>query len=144
MSAAIDVEYFRAFGFLVLREFFDPNPLAAEIDQVLQDGLVSSADVTRYGGIQFQYVPMMTAKTPASLSLLDRTEAVAEAVLGASVIPTRAKAVRYLANTPWHVDSDLPVASIGLAAYLEPLTAENGAIRVLPGSHRSDLGDQIR
>jgi hypothetical protein len=33
----------------------------------------------------------MTAKTPVSLSLLDRVEAVAAVVLGGSVLPTRAK-----------------------------------------------------
>jgi hypothetical protein len=36
------------------------------------------------------------------------------------------------------------VASLGCAAYLEPLKAETGALRVLPGSHRPGLGDAIR
>jgi len=41
----------------------------------MHDGLVSR--VSRTEEIHFQYVPMMTAQTPASLSLLDRIEAVA-------------------------------------------------------------------
>jgi hypothetical protein len=76
----------------VVRQFFEPHSLAAEIDQVMRDGLV--ADVSRTGGVRFQYVPMMSAKTPVSLSLLDRVQAMAAAMLGGSVIPTRAKAVR--------------------------------------------------
>src|SRR5206468_10009438 len=37
-----------------------------------------------------------------------------------------------------------PLASVGFLAYLEPLGAENGALRVLPGSHHTELGDAIR
>lgn len=133
---------FRTFGFAVLRQFFDPNPLAAEIDRVMSDGLV--ADVSSSGEIGFQYVPMMTAGTPVSLALLDRVEPVAAALLGGPVLPTRAKGVRYCGNTAWHTDSVFPVASVGFLTYLEPVGAENGALRVLPGSHHPDFGDAIR
>jgi hypothetical protein len=136
------IDTFRTFGFVVLRQFFDPSPLVAEIDRVMHEGLVS--DVSSSGEIRFQYVPMMTAGTPASLTLLDRAQAVAAALLGGPVLPTRAKGVRYCGNTPWHTDSSLPIASIGFVAYLEPLGADNGALRVLPGSHHADLGDAVR
>jgi Phytanoyl-CoA dioxygenase (PhyH) len=132
---------FRTFGFGVLRQFFDPYPLAVEIDRVMYDGLVT--DHSTLGEIHFQYVPMMTAKTPVSLSLLDRIEAVAAGLLGGSVLPTRAKGVRYSGNTPWHTDSASPLASIGFLAYLEPLRGEDGALRVLPGSHHPDFRDAL-
>src|SRR5262245_53317262 len=106
-DAPVDVAYFQAFGFVVLRQFFDPVPLTAEVDLVLRHGLVSAADTLNYQNIHFQYVPMMTAETPASLSLLDRAESVAAALLGGPVAPTRAKGVRYCGDTPWHTDSDL-------------------------------------
>ena len=144
VDIGIDLDYFWAFGFLVLRRFFDPRPLLAEFEQVMKDGLVSSSDLSHSDGIHFQYVPMMTAATPVSLSLLDRLADVAERLLGTSVLPTRAKAVRYSGDTPWHVDSVVALASIGFAAYLDPLAAGNGALRVLPGSHRRELGDAIR
>src|SRR5689334_20753130 len=96
---------------------------------------LESERVRDYGGINFQYVPMMTAETPVSLSLLDRAGALAEALLGAPVLPTRAKAVRYTGNSPWHTDSESRVTSIGVIAYCEALQAGNGALRVLPGSH---------
>src|SRR4051794_36722915 len=110
---------FRTFGFGVRREFFDPRPLAAEIDRVMHDGLVSRVSKTE--GIHFQYVPMMTAQTAASLSLLDRIEAMAADLLGGAVLPTRAKAVQYSGNSPWHSDSISPLASVGFLTYLEPL-----------------------
>jgi hypothetical protein len=132
---------FRTFGFGVLRRFFDPRPLAAEIDRVLQDGLVSR--VSRAEEARFQYVPMMTAETAVSLSLLDRVEAVAAGLLGGPVLPTRAKGVRYSGNTPWHTDSLSPLASVGFLAYLEPLRGEDGALRVLPGSHHPEFREAL-
>jgi hypothetical protein len=86
---------------------------------------------------------MMTAETPNSLLLLDRAEAVATNLLGGPVLPTRAKGVRYRGNTPWHVDSFFPVVSLGVAAYLEPVGADSGALRVLPGSHHPDFAKAL-
>ena len=82
---------------------------------------MESSGVPERGDIRFQYVPMMTAETPVSLSLLDRAETVAAAVFGGPVIPTRAKGTRYHGETPWHTDSDLPLRSVGFLAYLEPV-----------------------
>ena len=133
---------FRTFGFVVLRGFFDPGPLAAEIDSVLADGLCTRhSDVS---GTRFQYVPMMTAQTPESLSLLDRAEQVAAALLEGPVLPTRAKGVRYFGETSWHTDSEGLLLSVGALAYLEPVGAESGALRVLPGSQHPQFGNAIR
>ncbi len=60
---------------------------------------------------------MMTAETPASLALLDRTETIAATLFDSSVLPTRAEGVRYSGNTAWHTDSDLPIASLGIVTY---------------------------
>jgi len=143
MNSVIDVSHFQTFGFVVLRGAFDPRPLAAEIDRALRDGIVPSSGTSGGGEIRFQYLPMMTAETPVSLSLLDRFEAVAATLLGGPVLPTRAKGVRYQGNTPWHADSAFRIPSIGFAAYLEPLDAENGALRVLPGSHRPEFAEAL-
>lgn len=143
-ATLVDASHFRTFGFVVLRRFFEPRALAAEIDRVLASGLVSAPVASGGDEMRFQYVPMMTAETPVSLALLDRAEAVAVSLLGGPVLPTRAKGVRYGGNTPWHADSASPVASTGFAAYLEPLGAESGALRVLPGSHRPELTEALR
>lgn len=87
---------------------------------------------------------MMTAQTPVSLWLLDRAETVAADLFGGPVLPTRAKGVRYFGDTPWHTDSDLPLTSVGVLAYLEPVGADSGALRVLPGSHHPQFGDAVR
>jgi hypothetical protein len=122
-------------GFVVLDAFFDPAPLSVEVDRALADGcqLESAANVAV--GNSFRYVPMMSETTPVSLSLLDALVEPAAEFLGRTALPTRAKATRYAGSTAWHRDSDLPVASIGVLAYLEPLTGPTGALRVLAGSH---------
>ncbi len=40
------------FGFVVLRQFFDPGPLAAEIDRVMADGILG--DVPERRDIRFR------------------------------------------------------------------------------------------
>jgi len=87
---------------------------------------------------------MMTERTPVSLSLLDRCAELAVALLDVPVLPVRAKCVQYAGDTAWHADSERDLASIGFAAYLEPLGADNGALRVLPGSHCSDFAHALR
>lgn len=49
----------------------------------------------------------------------------------------------YSGNTGWHPDGlEQSRKHIKIAFYLDPLTAENGALRVIPGSHR--FGDQFQ
>jgi hypothetical protein len=143
----LDVPHYQTFGFVVLRGIFDPRALAAELDRAMREGLVSSSypfEAPGGGKIRFRYVPMMSARTPVSLSLLDLLAPVAATLLGGPVLPTRAKGVLYRGDTPWHADSAFVVPSVGFVAYLEHLRAENGALRVLPGSQHGDFADALR
>jgi hypothetical protein len=132
------IDAFRETGVVVLRGFFDPAPLSQEVDRALADAhRRESAANTGNAGNAFRYVAMMCERTPVSLALLDALAAPTAELLGRDVIPTRAKGTRYFGGTSWHRDSDMDVASVGLAAYLEPLDAGNGALRVIGGSHLS-------
>jgi phytanoyl-CoA dioxygenase PhyH len=135
-----EIKHFQAFGFVVFRNAFNAGPLRDEVDRALDAGCRRS---TGTGVAEVQYLPMMSPRTPCSLSLLDRFETAAAALVGGPVLPVRAKGIRYVGSTPWHTDSSRPVASIGLAAYLDRLNGENGALRVLPGSHRGEYGSIV-
>jgi hypothetical protein len=137
MNGDVDIAHFQTFGFIVFRQAFDPVPLLAEVNQVMASGLVPSDDRN------FGFVPMMNNLTPASLRMLDDLEPIATALLGTDVIPTRAKAVIYNGNTAWHADSDSSIASLGICAYFDSLDANNGALRVLPGSHRLEYAQAL-
>ncbi|HLN17274.1 MAG TPA: phytanoyl-CoA dioxygenase family protein [Acidimicrobiales bacterium] len=124
-------------GFVVLRQAFDPRPLSEEIDRSLAVGWSDGAPLHRGGGdVRFRYLPMTSTRTPVSLGLLEGFLAAAEALLGRPVLPGRAKGTEYLGGADWHRDSDLGVPSVGFLAYLEPLRAGQGALRVLTGSNR--------
>jgi hypothetical protein len=137
------IAHFRAFGFQVLRDCFDAAALSDEVNRTLDDGVRSSFQVDVAAGISFSYVPMMCERTPLSLSLLDAFADTAAALLDRSVLPVRAKATRYAAGAGWHRDSDLDMPSVGFLAYLEPLRADSGALRVLPGSHQPGFGAAV-
>ncbi len=140
---ALDRLHFSAFGFVVLRNAVDASRLSDELDRAVG---TSPATLLETGVARAEYAPMMAAITPYSLSLLDRFQETATMLLGARTVPLRAKGVRYFGSTSWHADSlDAVVASIGFAAYLEPLRADTGALRVVPGSHRAEVrGDVLR
>ncbi len=131
-------------GYVVLRGAFDPELLAREVDAALADGYRTAPVNTGSAGNRFRYVPMMCERTPVSLALVDALAAPAAWLLDRAVLPVRAKGTRYFGGTSWHRDSELDVATIGFAAYLEPLEAHNGALRVLPGSHQVGAADSPR
>jgi hypothetical protein len=134
----VSLSVFRNTGVVVLRGFCDPRPLCVEVDRALADARRrESAANTGNAGNAFEYVPMMCERAPVSVALLDALAVPAAELLGREVIPTRAKGTRYLGGTSWHRDSDMDLASVGLAEYLEPLDAQSGALRVICGSHLS-------
>jgi hypothetical protein len=132
------------FGCVVLRGEIDAVALTAEFDATMRDAFVE-VDHRLHGAIgnQFRYVPMMCERTPVSVQLVVRLAAVAAELLQCDVLPGRAKATTYFGSARWHRDSELPVRSIGLAAYLEPLTGATGALCVIPGSHHDDYAAAI-
>jgi hypothetical protein len=136
--------HFETFGFAVLPSFIDPAVLSAELDAALHDAFADPDHVnTGTAGNEFRYVPTMCERTPVSLALVVRLSAVASELLGAPVLPVRAKATSYHGSTTWHRDTELPVRSVGFALYLEALDAGSGALRVIPGSHRPELAAAI-
>ena len=136
--------HFDAFGFALLQRFADVEALSAELDACMSDAFAEPSHMNAgAAGNQFRYVPTMCERTPRSLALLRQLAPVASAILQAPVLPSRAKATTYRGSTKWHRDSDSSLKSVGFLFYLEPVDAENGALRVLPGSHWADYAAAI-
>jgi ectoine hydroxylase-related dioxygenase (phytanoyl-CoA dioxygenase family) len=137
---ASGVAEFESRGFVVLRAFIDPAALSAEFDATMRDAFGDERHLNEGSAEnQFRYVPTMCERTPVSLALVRRLSGVAAALLHAPVLPVRAKATTYFGATMWHRDTDLAVRSVGFAFYLDALDTAQGALRVLPGSHRPPL-----
>ena len=128
----------------MLRQQVNAETLSTEFDRAMIDAFEDLAHLNAGAiGNHFRYVPMMCEYTPYSLDLIGVLAPLAAELLGCNVLPGRAKATIYVGSAKWHRDTDLNVRSIGLAAYLEPLTASTGALQVIPGSHHPDYGTAI-
>jgi Phytanoyl-CoA dioxygenase (PhyH) len=127
-------------GYVVLRRFFDPLRLTAECERAIGDGVNPTQSAQKFAvgrsTVSLQYVPMMCELTPVSLDLASAVASVAEELFQRPVLPGRAKGTKYVGDTSWHRDSEHDVASLGCIAYLNRLTAETGALRIVPRSHR--------
>ena len=145
MDPSQQILHFDTFGFALLPRLANVAALSAEFDACMSDAFAGPSHMNAgAAGNQFRYVPTMCERTPHSLALVQRLAPVASLILQAPVLPSRAKATSYRGSTKWHRDSDAAVNSVGFLFYLEPVDAENGALRVLPGSHGAEYGAAVQ
>ncbi|GAA4964765.1 hypothetical protein HD597_003595 [Nonomuraea thailandensis] len=141
-----DADFFATHGFCVWRGLLEPaevEGLRREVDDALAANYaLPAAPVPHATGTEGYYVPMMGDRTPLSRELLaGRLLPAAVRLLGTPVLPKPAKGILYRDSSPWHQDSaDASLTAVKMVAYLEPLTAADGALQVLPGSHRGRYG----
>ncbi len=137
------VDHFRTFGFVVLRGYLADRATAlrAETDAAIRDAYATSYDERVIDGISGHYLPMASRLTPVSASLAcddPRFLDAAGQLLGGPVIPECPEGVLYFAEASWHNDDGIGVRGVKFAAYFDQLTAGNGALRLVPGSHHPE------
>jgi Phytanoyl-CoA dioxygenase (PhyH) len=148
---AREVEHFRLFGFVVLREFLDPDTTSrqrSEVQRALRDAYRERFDKrVDTGGISGHYLPMMAASTPVSQALVaddGRLMAAAARLLARPVLPDHAEGILYFRYAAWHFDDGIGVDGVKFSAYLDRLDAGNGALRLLLGSHDRAVHARLR
>lgn len=141
---------------MVMRAALDADEvtrLTSEVDSALSDAFGSAYgrntrtdlvedDVAAEGN----FLPVMARATPFSSSLVaddPRFLPIADQILGTATVASPALATCLVSDTPWHNDGGLGERWVRFNAYLQPATASTGALRVLPGSHRSDFAERI-
>jgi hypothetical protein len=115
--------------------------LRAEVVQRMRAGYGAAYDERPWmSGMAGHYIPMLDSAAPLSCALVedDRFHAAARELLDGEclVSPADTHGVLYFAESGWHNDVGFDLRTVKFAAYLEPLTAATGALRVLPMSHR--------
>lgn len=142
MLADADIEDYRAFGFVVLRGLIGEDEALAlreEMQRALRDAYGARYDDREedFGGIAGHDLPMMGPRTPRSRDLVGdpRLLDAAARLLGTTALPGSAIGTLYFGSAPLHDDYGIPVEGVKFVAYLEPLTAADGALRLLPCSH---------
>jgi hypothetical protein len=128
------VDHYQTFGFLVLPGYLDEQEtaeLAAELDRALGDGYGAHlVDRENWWG---HSLPMMSRqRTPTSLALVedDRFLGAARRLLAAQVLPTYAEGNLLFGEAGFHTDCGTGTPGVKFVAYLEPLTAASGALRL--------------
>ncbi|HEX6344826.1 phytanoyl-CoA dioxygenase family protein [Umezawaea sp.] len=144
-------DFFSTYGFVVLRNLLDGEEVArlrAEVLEALSANYeLPSEQVVEASGTAGFYLPMTGPRTPVSRALLadPRIMDAARGFLGRDVLPKPAKGILYRDASSWHADSsDRELRAVKVVAYLDPLDAGTGALRVLPGSHHADVGEALR
>jgi Phytanoyl-CoA dioxygenase (PhyH) len=142
------VDRFRTFGFVVLRGFLGDRAAAlrAEVDAAVRDAYAAAYDERVIDGISGHYLPMASRLTPVSASLVcddPRFIDTAERLLGGPVIPECPEGVLYFFEAGWHTDDGIGVRGVKFAAYFDQLTAGNGALRLVPGSHHPEQNARL-
>ena len=90
---------------------------------------------------------MMGPKTPFFASLLEdpRLNDVAEKLFGEDCLGVGTDANRYVGDTGWHPDTrNLHQYGVKFAYYLQPVDADSGALRVIPGSHKDPFHAELK
>jgi len=140
------VLFFKTFGYLVLREFFTAQELETihrEFDYKLEEQYPGQP----YDGSRRYWAPLLDEDTPFFAGMLEdkRFLTIARQLYGDDVLGMNTDGNRYTGNTRWHPDTgSVHQYGVKFAFYLEPVDAETGALRVIPGTHRLQEIDEFR
>jgi hypothetical protein len=148
MLTSKQVDFYRTFGFVVLHGFLSDRAqtLRGEVDSALRDAYAAIYTERDADGISGHYLPVASRLTPVSASLICDDprfiEAAAE-LIGGPVIPECPEGVLYFAEAAWHNDDGIGVTGVKFASYFDELTADNGALRFVPGSHHPEQNARL-
>jgi len=140
------IDQYHTFGCLILRNVlsaYDIDKLNEEFDAKLETTFRAKAN----GGKPIHCSwPNLGPGTPFTGSLLEdpRIYEIPEALFDDEVYGVSTNATSFIEDTPWHPDSDhFHLHGIKVVIYLEPLNGDNGALRVIPGSHVNPYHDEL-
>ena len=149
MLTDLQLQHFRTFGFVTLRNLFtleEVETLRSEYEAEL-NYLYADQPFT---GEKRYWAMMLHPRTPLYASLLEdeRFCTIAEQLYGDDVIGIGTDANRYVGDSNWHPDhaADPKEDCFGVkfAFYLDPVDATSGALRLIPGSHNQAFHQQLR
>ena len=141
------IQLFEMFGFLVRRNVFslqEIHKINEEFDQRL-NMLKAEADPNDEPPANNNW-PNRNPHTPYIASLLEdpRIYVPSEQLVGEDSVPVQSNANSYSISSHWHPDSeDSHLLMVKNVMYLQPTSGDHGALRVIPGSHRNPLHENL-
>ena len=131
------INHFQTFGFLTFRQLFSQDELKT-INTEFEAAMTEAFRDDPFDGTRRHWLITMGPDTPFLASLLEdpRFCDAAEQLYGEDVFGIASDINRYVGDTRWHPDTgSLDQYGVKFAYYLQPVTAETGALRLIPGSH---------
>ena len=128
------IAYFQTFGFLVLRQAFQPDEMDA-ISQKFDELLDKERGGQPFPGESRQSLYGIAEITPLLTDLVedDRIYKTVESLLGEGFTWLCSEGNLYVGDTDWHPDGTrLEYRPMKVSLYLDPLTKETGCLRVIP------------
>ena len=139
------LSHFRVFGFLIFRQLLSGEEMAL-YSREFNAGLDAWLDGGKHDGKRRHYATLMEENPPfiAGLAHDHRFADVAEQLLAKDVLAIAVDGNYHVGDTLWHPDTrSLDYAAVKFCIYPDPLNGSNGALRVIPGSHRDPFHSQI-
>ena len=131
-------EHFEVFGFLVLRQLFD-DVETATIRREAYEIFLEQRDGRPYDGSARQTIKHIFTKRPFMDTIVDddRIHGIACDLLGDDYILDGTEGHTFAEDSQMHGGDDrfCILRNIKIALYLEPLRADSGCLRIIPGSH---------
>ena len=140
------IQHFKTFGFLVRRQVFSAEEVERTNEEFSRRRAFILAGLNADEKKGFRTWPIRNPKSPyiASLSEDPRIYVPSEQLLGEDSVLLQSNCNSYRVDTAWHSDTkDRHLRLIKNVIYLQPTTAERGALRLIPGSHMSPLYDDL-
>ena len=140
------ITHFRTFGFLILRDVFSAAEVETMVLEFERGREATLRSEPSAGSDHLTQWSNLKPESPFIAGLLEdpRFCEVAEQLLDEGAVAVFANSNRRGGDTRWHPDtSDQHLRGFKFTTYLQPLTANTGALRVVPGSHKRPLHDEV-
>ena len=145
------IHHFRVFGFIVLRQAFDRGEIE-ELGRLADEIWTAELGHRPAGEEQVSTAPFLELRSD-TLPLIedDRLYTPMTQLLGRDMMWMGSEGVRgTMTRRPyhhWHADRpgprELGYLRIKIMVYLDPMRKDAGALRVIPGSHRSPFHEEL-
>ena len=139
------IAHFNTFGFLVMRQVFTPAEMAVivrEANEIMDE----ERGGRPFDGVKRQFVQPFFERKPflSQLPADDRIYGLGESLLGPDFFLMGTEGNLHVGQTPWHGPLESSPLTIKIIFYLEALTKDTGALRLIPGSHLPTSPDNLQ
>lgn len=144
------VQHFETFGFLIRQQVFSEAEIERidkEFDKYLAAIKEEFEKKTDPSTRRWPNWSNLNPDTPFMAGMLEdpRIYVPTEQLLGEDSVPLYSNANSFRFNSNWHPDTrQCHLAMLKNLVYLQPTTGDHGSLRVIPGSHKSPLYDNLQ